>query len=67
MSGFWSQLGQALYMAAAMAWEILWPLVLGFTLSAIVQAVVSKRAMSKLLPDASPKTLAVATALEQGS
>jgi len=67
MSGFWSQMGEALYMAAAMAWEILWPLVLGFTLSAIVQAVVSKRAMSKLLPDASPKTLAVATALGAAS
>src|SRR5205807_1634298 len=67
MIGFWSQVGEALYMAAAMAWEILWPLVLGFTLSAIVQAVVSKRAMSKLLPDASPKALAVATALGAAS
>ena len=31
----------ALAMAAAMGWEILWPLILGFTLSAVVQAVVS--------------------------
>src|SRR5437660_8415623 len=67
MIGFWSQVGEALYMAAAMAWEILWPLVLGFTLSAMVQAVVSKRAMTKLLPDASPKALAVATALGAAS
>ncbi len=27
-------------MAAAMGWEILWPLVLGFFLSGVVQAVV---------------------------
>ena len=67
MIGFWSPVGEALYMAAAMAWEILWPLVLGFTLSAMVQAVVPKRAMSKLLPDASPKALAVATALGAAS
>jgi uncharacterized protein len=31
----------ALAMAGAMGWEILWPLILGFALSAIVQAVVS--------------------------
>ena len=28
----------ALGMAFAMGWEILWPLILGFTLSAVVQA-----------------------------
>jgi len=28
----------ALGLAAAMGWEILWPLILGFTLSACVQA-----------------------------
>jgi hypothetical protein len=32
-----------LSMAFAMGWEILWPLILGFALSAIVQAVVSQR------------------------
>jgi uncharacterized membrane protein YraQ (UPF0718 family) len=40
---------EALYMAFAMFREILWPLILGFTLSGIVQAVVSKREMSRLL------------------
>jgi hypothetical protein len=34
-----------------MGWEILWPLILGFTLSAVVQAVVSHREMARLLPD----------------
>jgi uncharacterized membrane protein YraQ (UPF0718 family) len=42
----------ALSMAFAMGWEILWPLILGFALSAVVQAVVSHKEMSGLLPDA---------------
>src|SRR5947208_3449349 len=54
-------------MAFAMFWEILWALILGFGLSAIVQAVVGKEQMSKLLPDDSPKTLAVASALGAAS
>ena len=32
---------RALEMALAMGWEILWPLILGFALSAVVQAAVS--------------------------
>jgi hypothetical protein len=50
-----------------MTWEILWALVLGFALSAVVQAVVSKREMKKLLPDGSPRTLVVASALGAAS
>src|SRR5579864_6626985 len=57
----------ALWMAFAMFWEILWPLILGFGLSGVVQAVVSKAEMSRLLPDDSPKTLAVATGLGAAS
>jgi uncharacterized protein len=57
----------ALFMAAAMGWEILWPLVLGFTLSGVVQAVVSKKEMSRLLPDDSPKTLGIACCLGAAS
>jgi uncharacterized protein len=60
-------LGHALCMAFAMFWEILWPLILGFGLSGLVQAVVSKAEMSKLLPDDSPKSLAIATALGAAS
>jgi len=41
----------ALSFAFGMFWEILWALILGFALSAAVQAVVSKREMRKLLPD----------------
>src|SRR6266516_1110981 len=51
---------RALSMAFAMTWEIPWALALGFTLSGIVQAVVSKREMTRLLPDDSPRTLAIA-------
>jgi uncharacterized protein len=57
----------ALWMAFAMLWEILWPLILGFGLSAVVQAVVSKSEMTKLLPDDSPKSLMIACALGAAS
>ena len=60
-------LGHALWMAFAMFWEILWPLILGFGLSGVVQAVVSKREMSKLLPNDSPKSLAIACGLGAAS
>ena len=57
----------ALRMAAAMGWEILWPLILGFALSAVVQAVVSHRQMSRLLPDDRPRSIATALALGAAS
>ena len=57
----------ALWMAFAMFWEILWPLILGFGLSALVQAVVSKNEMTKLLPDDSPRSLAIACGLGAAS
>src|SRR5881397_747715 len=60
-------LGHALWMAFAMLWEILWPLILGFGLSAAVQAVVSKKEMSRLLPDDSPRTLSIACGLGAAS
>jgi len=60
-------LGHALWMAFAMFWEILWPLILGFGLSGVVQAVVSKSEMTKLLPDDSPKSLMIATGLGAAS
>ncbi len=57
----------ALSLAFAMGWEILWPLILGFALSGAIQAVVSHRQMSRLLPDDKPKTLALASALGAAS
>ena len=58
---------RALSMAFAMGWEILWPLILGFTLSGIVQAVVSHGEMSRLLPDDRPRSIATALGLGAAS
>src|SRR5215471_4041543 len=56
-----NSIGQALFTSFSMFWEILWPLVLGFTLSGIVQAVVSHQAMAKTLGCDGPKCLTFAT------
>src|SRR2546421_277369 len=58
---------RAFGMAFAMGWEILWPLILGFALSAVVQAVVSHREMSRLLPDDRPRSIATALLLGAAS
>src|SRR5213595_3182737 len=50
-----------------MFWEILWALILGFALSGAVQAVVSKGEMRRLLPDDSPRSLAIACGLGAAS
>src|SRR5947207_8581992 len=54
-------IGQALFTSFSMLWEILWPLILGFTLSGIVQAVVSRQAMAKTLGCDDPRCLTFAT------
>jgi uncharacterized membrane protein YraQ (UPF0718 family) len=61
------ELWRALSFAFGMTWEILWALILGFALSGAVQAAVSKREMRRLLPDDSPRTLAVASGLGAAS
>ncbi|HEY1564705.1 MAG TPA: permease [Gaiellaceae bacterium] len=61
------ELWRALSFAFGMTWEVLWALILGFALSAVVQAVVSKREMRRLLPDGSPRTLLVASGLGAAS
>src|SRR2546425_8408302 len=60
-------IAHALNLAFGMFWEILWALILGFALSATAQAVVSKSEMSRLLPDDSPRSLAVACGLGAAS
>jgi uncharacterized protein len=57
------ELLRALSFTFGMTWEILWALVLGFLLSAIVQALVPKERVERLMPDDSPRSLATATAL----
>ena len=44
-----NSIGQALQMAFFMFWEVLWPLALGFLISAVVQTVVSKQAIVRTL------------------
>jgi uncharacterized protein len=62
-----SEIAEALSFAFGMFWEILWALILGFALSGVVQAVVSKEEMRRLLPDDSPRSLARATLLGAAS
>jgi uncharacterized membrane protein YraQ (UPF0718 family) len=60
-------LGDALNLAFSMTWEITWALILGFTLSAIVQAVVRRQTIVRLLGDDRPRTLLIASALGAAS
>jgi uncharacterized protein len=60
-------LGHALGVAGTMTWEITWSLILGFTLAAVIQALVRRETVTRLLGDDSPKTLAVATGLGAAS
>jgi uncharacterized protein len=61
------EIGNAISFAFGMFWEILWALILGFTLSGAVQAVVSKGEMRRLLPDDSPRTISIACGLGAAS
>ena len=45
----WAWLWMGLYHGAAMFWETLWALVLGFGISAALQVFVSKERMTQLL------------------
>src|SRR6516162_8628021 len=57
----------ALSITASMTWQITWALILGFTLSAMVQSLVRKSTIVRLLGDDRPRTLAVATGLGAAS
>ena len=61
------ELVRALSFAFGMFWQILWALILGFALSGVVQAVVSKQEMRRLLPDDSARSIATATVLGAAS
>jgi uncharacterized membrane protein YraQ (UPF0718 family) len=62
-----SALGHALAVAGSMTWQITWSLILGFTLSAVVQAVVRRETVTRLLGGRGPRALAVATGLGAAS
>lgn len=59
--------GHALVIAGSMAWEITWALVLGMALSAVVQAVVRRSTVVRLLGDDRPLTLVRAAGLGAAS
>jgi uncharacterized membrane protein YraQ (UPF0718 family) len=61
------EIGKALSLAFAMFWQVLWPLALGFLLSAVVEALVSKQTISRLLGKDRPREVAIATALGAAS
>lgn len=54
-------------MAGLMTWQILWSLMFGFLLSAVVQAVVRRQAIVDTLGDDRPATLVKATGLGMAS
>jgi uncharacterized membrane protein YraQ (UPF0718 family) len=59
--------GHALAVAGTMTWEITWSLNLGFTLAAMVQALIRRQTITRLLGDDKRKTLALAAGLGAAS
>src|ERR1700683_1460360 len=57
----------ALSVTWSMTWEIAWALIGGFALSAVVQAVVRRATIIRLLGDDRPRTLALAAGLGAAS
>src|SRR2546429_5054604 len=58
---------QALQMAFFMFWEVLWPLVLGFLISAVVQSLVSRAAVGRVLGRDGLRGATIATLLGAAS
>jgi uncharacterized protein len=61
------QIGQGLWNAFRMFWEVWWALVLGFLLSGIVQAWVPRAPLERALGDRGPRSAALATGLGAAS
>jgi uncharacterized membrane protein YraQ (UPF0718 family) len=57
----------ALSITGSMTWEITWALILGFALSAVVQAIVRRSTVARVLGDRRPRTLAAAAGLGAAS
>jgi len=62
-----SAIGHALSLAGSMTWEILWALILGFFLSAVVQAVVRRATVIRLMGHDRPRALVAATGFGMAS
>src|SRR6266516_6841831 len=59
--------GHALAIAGSMTWEITWALILGFSLSAVVQAAVRRSTVLRFLGTDSARSIALATGLGAAS
>ncbi len=57
----------ALRVAGLMTWQVTWSLILGFTLSAVIEALVHKSTIARLLPDDRPRSLATSAGLGAAS
>ncbi|HEY6398857.1 MAG TPA: permease [Solirubrobacteraceae bacterium] len=67
MAGVLSKIGDGLSNAFLMAWQVWWALVLGFAISAIVQAWVPRERIQRALGGSGPRPVALATALGAAS
>jgi uncharacterized protein len=56
------QAWEALRLALLMAWDVAWSLILGFLISAILQAVVPRARIARALGTPGPRAIAIATA-----
>ena len=63
----WNAVRHALGVTGSMTWQVTWSLILGFTLSAVIEALVRKSTIARLLPDDRPRSLATASALGAAS
>ena len=67
MSGVLDTIGEGLANALLMAWQVWWALVLGFAISAIVQAWVPRERIESALGEAGTRPVALATGLGAAS
>ncbi|MGX7678878.1 permease [Jatrophihabitans sp. DSM 45814] len=67
MTDGWQALLHALSVIGSMTWQITWSLILGFALSAMVESLVRKSTIARLMPDHGPRTLATAAGLGAAS
>src|SRR5438093_8206990 len=67
MDGIVTKIGDGLWNAFLMAWEVWWALVLGFAISAIVQAWVPRQRIERALAGGGLRPVATATGLGAAS
>jgi uncharacterized protein len=67
MAPIWDAIKHWLATTGSMTWQITWSLILGFTLSAIIESLVRKSTISRLLPDDRPRSLVTAAGLGAAS